>query len=109
MDKAPIKLSVTCMAYNHEAYIRDALEGFVSQRTDFPFEVLISDDASTDGTAAIIREYAEKYPDIIRPFGRLLDRPHKAPAPGGLSGRPPGLLRLCAQQPWGLYRLRAGS
>ena len=59
MDKAPIKLSVTCMAYNHEEYIRDALEGFVSQRTDFPFEVLISDDASTDGTAAIIREYAE--------------------------------------------------
>ena len=68
MDKAPIKLSVTCMAYNHEEYIRDALEGFVSQRTDFPFEVLISDDASTDGTAAIIREYAEKYPHIIHPF-----------------------------------------
>ena len=68
MDKAAIKLSVTCMTYNHEEYIRDALEGFVSQRTDFPFEVLISDDASTDGTAAIIREYAEKYPHIIRPF-----------------------------------------
>ena len=68
MEQRPVKLSVTCMAYNHEEYIRQALEGFVSQRTDFPFEVLISDDASTDGTARIIREYAEKYPEIIRPF-----------------------------------------
>lgn len=63
-----IKVSVLCTAYNHEKYIRDALEGFVSQRTDFPFEVLVNDDCSSDGTAAIIREYAEKYPDIIRPF-----------------------------------------
>lgn len=60
-------VSVFCTAYNHEAYIRDALEGFVSQQTNFPFEVLIHDDASTDGTADIIREYAQKYPHIIRP------------------------------------------
>ena len=60
-------VSVFCTAYNHEAYIRDALEGFVSQQTNFPFEVLIHDDASTDGTANIIREYAQKYPNIIRP------------------------------------------
>ena len=62
------KVTVVCTAYNHEAYLRDALEGFVSQETDFPFEVLVNDDASTDGTAAILREYAAKYPDIIRPF-----------------------------------------
>lgn len=62
-----IVVSVICTAYNHEKYIRDALEGFVSQKTEFPFEVLVNDDASTDGTAEIIREYAEKYPDIIRP------------------------------------------
>ena len=62
-----IAVSVICTAYNHEKYIRDALEGFVSQKTDFRFEVLVNDDASTDGTAAIIREYAVKYPDIIRP------------------------------------------
>lgn len=68
MEDRPVKLSVTCMAYNHEEYIRQALEGFVSQQTDFAFEVLVNDDASTDGTAAIIREYAEKYPGIIRPF-----------------------------------------
>ncbi len=65
--KKDILVSVCCLAYNHEAYIRDALEGFVKQKTDFPFEVFVHDDASTDGTAGIIREYAERYPDIIRP------------------------------------------
>lgn len=55
------------MAFNHEKYIRDTLEGFVAQETDFAYEVLINDDASTDRTAEIIREYAEKYPEIIRP------------------------------------------
>jgi len=61
-------VSVLCTAYNHEQYLRECLESFVNQETDFPFEVLVNDDCSTDGTAAIIREYAEKYPDIIRPF-----------------------------------------
>ena len=60
-------VTVICLAYNHEAYIRDALEGFVRQRTDFPFEVVVHDDASTDGTADIIRDYARRYPDMIRP------------------------------------------
>ncbi len=62
------KVSVLCMAYNHEAYLRDALEGFVSQKTDFAYEVLVNDDCSTDSTAAVLREYAERYPEIIRPF-----------------------------------------
>ena len=48
-------VSVLCTAYNHEEYIRDALESIVTQQTDFPFELLVNDDASTDGTAAIIR------------------------------------------------------
>ena len=63
-----IKVSIICNAFNHEKYIRDALEGFVNQKTDFPFEVLVHDDASTDNTADIIREYEEKYPDIIKPI-----------------------------------------
>jgi glycosyltransferase involved in cell wall biosynthesis len=63
-----IMVSVVCTAYNHEAFIRSALDGFVMQKTNFPFEVLIHDDASTDGTADIIREYAEQYPEIIRPI-----------------------------------------
>lgn len=62
------KVSILCITYNHGAYIRDALDGFVMQKTNFPFEVLIHDDASTDDTADIIREYAAKYPDIIKPI-----------------------------------------
>ena len=62
------KVSIICNTFNHEKYIRDALEGFVAQQTDFPFEVLIHDDASTDRTADIIREYEERYPDIINPI-----------------------------------------
>ena len=61
-------VSILCTAYNHEAFLRDALDGFVNQRTRFPFEVLINDDVSTDSTRDIIREYAGKYPEIIRPF-----------------------------------------
>lgn len=63
-----ILVSICCLAYNHEQYIRSALDSFVMQKTDFAFEVLIHDDASTDGTAAIIREYEQKYPQLIRPI-----------------------------------------
>lgn len=63
-----IKVSILCVTYNHAEFIRQTLDGFIMQKTDFPFEVLIHDDASTDGTADIIREYAEKYPDIIKPI-----------------------------------------
>ena len=63
-----IMVSVLCLTYNHEPFIRKCLEGFVSQKTDFPYEVLIHDDASTDKTADIIREYEVKYPDIIKPI-----------------------------------------
>lgn len=63
-----VKVSIICNTYNHAKYIRDALDGFVMQKTDFLFEVLIHDDASTDGTADIIREYEAKYPDLIKPI-----------------------------------------
>lgn len=66
--ESEILVSVYCLAYNHEKYIRSALEGFVTQKTDFAYEVFVHDDASTDGTADIIREYAEKYPEIIKPI-----------------------------------------
>ncbi len=66
--KNEITVSVCCATYNHEPYIRQCLDGFVMQKTDFAFEVLINDDASTDNTADIIREYEEKYPDIIKPI-----------------------------------------
>lgn len=63
-----IMVSIYCKAYNHEKYIRDCLNGFVNQKTSFKYEVIIHDDASTDKTADIIREYQAKYPDIIRPI-----------------------------------------
>lgn len=67
-DKSPILVSILCCTYNHAAYIRQCLEGFIMQKTNFRFEAIVHDDASTDNTASIIREYAEKYPDIIKPI-----------------------------------------
>ena len=61
-----IMVSVFSLCYNHENYIRDCLDGFVMQETNFKFEVLVHDDASTDNSAKIIKEYEEKYPDIIK-------------------------------------------
>ena len=61
-------VTIRCITYNHEPYIRQCLEGFVMQKTNFRFEAIVHDDASTDGTATIIKEYAEKYPDIIKPI-----------------------------------------
>lgn len=67
-EKQEMMVSVCCITYNQAEYIRDALEGFMSQETSFPYEVLIHDDASTDGTADIIREYARRYPDVVKPI-----------------------------------------
>lgn len=61
-------VSIICCTYNHEPFIRQCLDGFMMQKTDFSFEVLIHDDASTDNTAEIIREYELKYPDKIFPI-----------------------------------------
>jgi glycosyltransferase involved in cell wall biosynthesis len=60
-----IKVTVCCLAYNHKDYIKYAIEGFLMQKTNFKFEILIHDDASTDGTAEIVKAYSEKYPDKI--------------------------------------------
>ena len=60
-------VSIICLTFNQAKYVRDCLDGFVMQQTNFPYEVLIYDDASTDGTPAIIEEYAAKYPNIFKP------------------------------------------
>lgn len=61
-------VAIKCIAYNHESYIRETLEGFVTQKTNFPFVAIVHDDASTDNTTSIIQEYSEKYPDVIKPI-----------------------------------------
>lgn len=67
-EKPNIMVSVCCITYNHANFIREAIESFLMQKTTFPFEILIHDDASTDGSAEIIKEYENKYPDIIKPI-----------------------------------------
>ena len=63
-----IMVSIICNVYNHEKYIRDAIDSFLMQKTTFKFEILIHDDASTDKSAEIIRSYELKYPEIIKPI-----------------------------------------
>ena len=67
IDKRPL-VAIHCFVYNHEPYLRDCFEGFVIQQTNFPFVAIVHDDASTDGSAAIIREFEEKYPHIFKPI-----------------------------------------
>ncbi|NMW17457.1 MAG: glycosyltransferase [Chlorobiaceae bacterium] len=61
-------VSVSCLTYNHEKYIDDAINGLLIQDTNFPIEILIHDDASNDNTAEIIRRYQTLYPNIIKPI-----------------------------------------
>lgn len=75
-------VSVCCVAYNHERYIRDAMEGFLMQETSFAFEILVHDDASTDRTADIIRAYQADYPDVVKPVFQTENQYTKGKRPG---------------------------
>jgi len=66
-----LMVSICCTTYNHEEYIAAALDSFLMQKTNFHFEVLVHDDASTDKTAEIIKDYEGKYPDIIKPIYQI--------------------------------------
>lgn len=59
------KVSVVCMVYKHEPYLRQCFDGFVMQKTSFPIEILVNDDCSPDGSAEVMREYEERYPDLF--------------------------------------------
>lgn len=67
MNNNPL-VSICCLSYNQAGYIQECLDSFLMQQTSFRIEILIHDDASTDGTDKIIRQYAEKYPDTIFPL-----------------------------------------
>lgn len=69
-----IMVSISCITYNHQKYIRECLESLLMQKTDFKYEILIHDDASTDRTSEIIEEYRKKYPDIIKPIFQKLNQ-----------------------------------
>lgn len=69
LDYGPKPLvSVWVSTYNQEKYIRQCLDGVLMQKVNFAYEIIIGDDCSTDSNQKIIREYAEQYPDIIRPI-----------------------------------------
>lgn len=68
--RAEPRLSICVVTYNHEAYIAEALDSFLAQKTDFPFQIIVGDDASTDKTPEILRAYAARYPDIVKPVLR---------------------------------------
>lgn len=61
-------VSICCISFNHEDFLEKALDGFLIQETNFPFEILVHDDASTDRSADIIRAYEAKYPNLIQPI-----------------------------------------
>lgn len=66
--KDDIVVSIICCCYNQKEYIKSCLEGFISQKTNFKYEVLIHDDASDDGTIELLEEYQIRFPDIITLF-----------------------------------------
>jgi len=67
-------VSIVCATYNHERFVGDALNGFLAQKTTFPFEIIIHDDASTDNTRAIVEEYVALYPMIIKPIFQTVNQ-----------------------------------
>lgn len=66
-DRKKPLVTVITLCYNHEKFLHDYMEGILMQRTNFPFRVIITDDKSTDSSASIIKEYADKYPNIFYP------------------------------------------
>lgn len=80
-DTQPL-VSISCITYNHEHFIRDAIEGFLMQETTFPVEILIHDDASTDNTATIVKEYENRHPSLISPIYQTENQYSKGLNPG---------------------------
>jgi glycosyltransferase involved in cell wall biosynthesis len=63
-----VKVSVCIVTYNHIKFIDQCLESLVNQETNFDFEILVSDDCSTDGTRDVLAKYEKLYPNLVKPF-----------------------------------------
>lgn len=76
---------VSCLTttYNQEKYIAQCLDSMLMQETDFPFEIIVRDDCSTDKTASIVKQYVEKFPNIIKPIFEEENKFHISPHYGG--------------------------
>lgn len=98
MKEKEIMVTIRCITYNHKSFIRQCLDGFVMQKTNFRFIAIVHDDASTDGNADIIREYAQKYPEIIRPILQTENQHSK-----GFKDAQKLLLDLCSQTKYVAY------
>jgi glycosyltransferase involved in cell wall biosynthesis len=86
-------VGVCCITYNHAKFIAEALDGFLMQETTFPVEIIVHDDASTDGNQEIISEYAKRFPSLIRP---ILQKTNQYSRTGDFLGR-------VLQEPRGKY------
>jgi glycosyltransferase involved in cell wall biosynthesis len=62
----PPLVSICCATYNHEKYLAQAMNSFLMQKVSFPIEIVIGEDCSTDGTPQIVREYAERFPGLVK-------------------------------------------
>ena len=89
------KVSIVSTTHNQEAYVRQAFDSFVAQQTDFPVEIIVADDASTDATPSIIQEYASRYPHLFRPILRSENLGLNANLTGALSAARGEYLALC--------------
>lgn len=81
--------------HNQAGYARQAFDSFLDQQTDFPVEIIVADDASTDATPAIIREYAERYPHVFRPIFRTENLGLNGNLTGALSAARGEYVALC--------------
>ncbi len=80
-------VSIACITYSHATYIAECIEGFLMQETTFPVEILIRDDASTDGTAEIVRSYEKKHPNLIKGIYETENQYSKGVKPGRVAWR----------------------
>lgn len=90
------RVSVLVPVFNHSDWISDCLSGILSQQTDFPFEIVVRDDASTDGTQQILTEFSRNYPKIIKLLLNESNRfPDESPIPALVSHAASDIFAIC--------------